>query len=260
MKKTAAVLLTLILLLSAVLPVTAFAETKVTLAKKAKTKDGLTTITWSVSGTEPASYWVWAKCVSGDAQSRFLLGTTVSHKISTGMLMPGKKYEITVSNITGTVSATKKYTIPKAEEFKDEKLKSTSIKVTMAPVKNSWGKYTSPKSAGSLKAKTIKKGLKNKSEIYSVKYQFKMPRLSKARDFLVSIFIEAPNGFLKCVFSRDVEFNRVNNGYQTLWLEMLDGDFFEDLYEATKEIPEGKYKVTMYWDGMLVNSSSFSVK
>ncbi len=258
MRKTTAVLLSLVLLLAAFLPAAAGADTAVKLADDVRSRDGKVTISWHVTGTGVSSFKVYAKFSSGDSkQTRYLIGMTSSNSITTGRLMPGKRYEITVTDVLGNQLGSKSYKMPKEGKFKDSKLKSSSVKVTITPMKQSGS--SKPKKA-TLKAKTIKKAVKKNGDAYSVKYHIKMPRLTKDRSFFVSIFIQAPNDFMKCALAQDVDFDKVSNGYQTLWLDMLDTDFFPDLYEATKEIPSGKYKITMYWDGMLVNSSTFKVK
>ena len=57
-----------------------------------------------------------------------------------------------------------------------------------------------------------------------------------------------------------MEFKRVSGGYQTIWYYMLGDDYFENLYKITGDIPSGNYTVTMFWDGMYVNQSTFKVK
>ena len=261
MKRYTAVLLVLFLL-AACAAAPAAAETTVKLDDEVTVKKGHTTISWSVSGTDSSTWYVWAEAVNGEAkQTRFLLGISSSHKITADTLMPGKKYEITVMDGAFNTLATKKYKIPKAEKFKDSKLKAKSIVIRITPVKYESGSSKDPAQIKTLKADTIRKAVKkNSSTIYGVKYHMRMPTLAKERKFFVSIFMEAPNGYLKTCKALDVTFEKVNHGYQTLWFKILDTDFFSEMYKANSEVPAGEYKVSMFWDGMLVNSGKFVVR
>ena len=116
-----------------------------------------------------------------------------------------------------------------------------------------------PSRVKSLKAKDIKKALKNGNSNYGVKYTMKMPQLAKARSFFVTLAFESPDGFLWTVLADDIEFKRVNGGYQVLWFPIVGQRFFSELYDTTKDIPTGKYKIYLYWDGMLVDKSTFNV-
>ena len=58
----------------------------------------------------------------------------------------------------------------------------------------------------------------------------------------------------------DVTFDRVNNGYQTIWWNLAGVDFFYNLYNITGDIPSGTYRTHLYWDGMWVNDSTFKVQ
>ena len=59
--------------------------------------------------------------------------------------------------------------------------------------------------------------------------------------------------------SQDETYDRVNNGYQTMWYYMIGSNFFSQLYSTTGTIPQGEYKVHLFWDGMWVNTSTFRV-
>ena len=77
---------------------------------------------------------------------------------------------------------------------------------------------------------------------------------------MITLVIEAPDGFKLVDKAGDLNFDRVSNGYQTVWLQLAGDRFFEALYRNTGNIPTGTYQVTLYWDGAWVNTSSFTVR
>ena len=90
-------LLALLALLIVCVPANAPAETTVTINKDVKCKDGYTTISWKVKGEKQTSYMVFAEAVNADAEQELMyLGITTKNSIKTGLLIPGKKYKISV--------------------------------------------------------------------------------------------------------------------------------------------------------------------
>ncbi len=173
--------------------------------------------------------------------------------------MPGKKYEVTLTTFFSTLD-TRTYTVPDVPLFEDGKLKNTSVKVSIEPRRLAKGdEYSNAKKVNGLSASKIISAIQDGNESYGFKYQMRMPQLAKPRTFYVTIYIESPDGYLDAESWGDITFDRVNNGYQTIWFHFLGGDYFKDLYDTTGNVPAGNYKITMYWDGMFVNESVLKI-
>ena len=55
-------------------------------------------------------------------------------------------------------------------------------------------------------------------------------------------------------------FERVADGYQTLWSNFTGNAIFYYEYDQFAHVPAGKYQVELYWDGMFVSRSTLTVK
>jgi len=218
---------------------------------------GQTAIRWEGgSGT----YDVRIQAVNGSAaQHRWNIGSSATGSLSTGMLMPGKTYIVSLMDASYNVADEKTYTIPSVSDFQDGKLTPRSIRVSIETRSLAAGLAKDQAKKTGLSAKKIISGLESGDMSYGFKYQMRMPQLAKARTFYVTIYIEAPNGYLDPEVWSDITFDQVRNGYQTIWWNFLGGDYFKDLYETTGEVPTGNYTVTMFWDGMFLNQSTFKV-
>lgn len=264
-RRGTSVLLILCLLAASVLclPVSASGETKATLNKKLKYNAGRTTISWKTEGEEEESYAVTYQLLdSGTSpQSRFRTDGIKKHSFETGDFIPGKKYEVTLWGPLFNILDQRTYTVPEAEEFVDGKLKATSVKISVEPVKmkNGGNPKKDTKKLKSLKASEIIEGYRSGKTDYGVRYTMKMPRLAKARSFFVTIAFESPDGYLFVDKAGDLTFDRVNGGYQTVWLYITGNYFFYYLYKQREEIPTGTYKIHLFWNGMKVQTQSFKV-
>ena len=195
-------------------------------------------------------------------QQMIRVGTTSGHSIEALDPIPGKSYDVYVADEGFQILGKKTYRIPDAPEFKNGKMTKKSAKISMEPRKMRSGgdRKKDTKKVKKLVASEIRDGLDNKSTVYGVKYNIRMPQLAKGREFFTTIAMEAPNGFMFTVVADTLSFDRVKNGYQNLWFYMIGDTFFDYLYRNTGEIPTGNYKVSLFWDGMWVNTSTFSVK
>ncbi len=263
MKKTYRNLTTLILLAVlciALMPLPAQADdTTVTISGTVNYDKGTATITWKVNGTAPSSCYVFGEVKNHgvSAQETLYLGTTSTDYIRTDKLMPGISYEITVMDEVFSTLGSATIRMPDVPEFQDGKLKSTSVKIKTEPRKYAIADQKA-KSVKKLSAKEIEEGLEN-DVYYGVKYLMRMPQLAKGRAFFVTLVFESPDGFLHVERATDITFDRVNNGYQTIWWEIAGPDFFDRLKDTVGFIPTGTYQIYLYWDGMFVNQSSFKV-
>lgn len=264
MKKTISLCMLLALLATvfACVPLTASAGTSVTLADGVSYSAGTTTISWTVEGDALSTYVVIGEAINGDVkQQMFKIAETPSNSATTAELIPGKSYRIYVANSDLNILDYKEYTMPDPVTFQDGLLKDTSVKITAEPVKLHAGGNVAKntKKINSLKAGEIMSGLQDGSYTYGMKYTMKMPQLAKPRNFFVTVAFEAPNGFLWTEVKQDETFDRVNNGYQTLWYYMIGDTFFQLLNKNAGQIPQGEYKIHLFWDGMYVNTTAFNV-
>ena len=221
---------------------------------------GRTTIRWDVTGTDPGSFQVTVQPVNngGAIQAVREAGETNAHSIVTTECLPGKSYEITLKDGSGDVLDRQTFTMDEAATFEDGKLKHNSVKITMEFRKTTDGKKF--QKIKGLNGQEIVNGFLEKGPYYGIKYTMRMPQLAKERSFFVTLAFEAPNGYLFVEQAADVTFERVNRGYQTLWWNLAGYEFFRDMMIHNFEIPSGEYKVHLFWDGMWVNTSTFSMK
>ena len=238
----------------------ASAETEVTLNDKISYSGGYSRISWSVSGDEAESYRVYARLINNGTaeQTTWFQGETKSHSLSSVELLPGKQYEITVTDENYMILDQRQYSLNQAQTFVDGKLKDTSVKVTTELRKQTFGQKA--KKVDSLKAVDIMNAIDNNTADYGIKFQMRMPQLAKQRAFFVTLAFESPDGYLSVEVASDVTFERVNNGYQTIWWDLVGDNFFKYLYAANRTIPSGTYNVYLFWDGMWVNTTSFKVR
>ncbi len=239
---------------------TALAETRVTLKDYLPYENGKTRIEWDVTGDEASSYKVLLQLINNGtaSQTRWNVGKTDKHYIQTSECLPGKAYEITVTDANNNVLDRASFQMDEPETFVDGKLKNTSIKITTKPRKVATG-TRDYKDVKALKKSEIIEGVTSKKTYYGIRYQMKMPQLVKERSFFVTLAFESPDGYVYVEQATDVEFSRVSNGYQTLWWEITGMNFFANLYSSTGDIPTGTYTVYLYWDGMWVNTTTFKV-
>ena len=157
-----------------------------------------------------------------------------------------------------SILGTQQYTMPDVPVFQDGKLKDTSVKISIELRQTDTSLKV--KKLNAFKAADMNSLLEGKQTYFCMKYQMRMPRLAKDRTFYVQLVYESPNGYTYTDKADNVTFERVANGTQTLWWEYAGADFFTQLYKQTGSIPVGQYKVTLYWDGCKVNTSTFNVK
>ena len=234
-------------------------ETAYKLANSLTYNKGITTVSWTYEGTEKAKYVVGQVIDNGSAEQSIWIADDVSStRATTGECIPGKRYHIEILDSMYSVLAEKDYDMPAPVKFEDGKLKDVSVKVKMELRSAPYGTWDYKK-VNKFSAAKIQEDLKAETTWYGVKYQMQMPQLAKPRTFFVTLAFESPDGFLYVENCDDVTFDRVDGGYQTIWWNLIGGNFFRALYRMNEKIPSGKYKAILFWDGMLVNESSFTV-
>ena len=156
----------------------------------------------------------------------------------------------------GNVLATRQYIMDDPVTFEDGKLKNKSVKISIETRKRVGD--ADPKKVN-FKAREIINNIDSDDVFYGLKYSMRMPQLAQARSFFVTLAFESPDGYLDVAEAQDIDFDRVNRGYQTIWFILAGKYFFRHLYEATGDVPVGKYTTYLFWDGMWVHTGSFKV-
>ena len=260
MMKRIALALVLALAVSALLPQgAALAAATYELDSYVTYDTGRTTISWSRSGdAEEVTVYIQVINNGTSEQSLWRIGTTTGTKVTTTEMLPGRSYRVSLTDSDNYVLAEKDYDMPAPVTFQDGNLKSTSVKVKIekrsAPYNTR--NYSMEKS---LSASKIQSNMEAKTTWYGVKFLMQMPRLAKPRTFFVTLAFESPDGYLYVETAQEITFDKVNGGYQTIWWDLIGTYFFRDMLAKTGTVPAGKYTTILFWDGMLVNQSTFDV-
>ncbi len=258
MKKILAVTALLLILL---LPLSVLAGTAVTLDATVSVNSGRSVIRWTPGDLPAGGYKVYVSAVNpgGSAELVQLAGTTDGSSLTTGLLAPNRTYKVYVTNTDNIILGSAVYITEDVPVFEDGKLKHTSVKISTEPrrLNNATGKF---KKLKSFKASEMESTMASEPDTYfCMKYLMRMPKLIKARAFFVQVVFDAPNGYSYTEKAEDVTFDKVKNGYQTLWWDRAGANFFSQLYSQTGSIPAGEYTITLYWDGCFVNTTTFKV-
>ena len=232
------------------------------------TDTGRYTITWEDSANA-GPYQLTYQYVdesSNAVQCNFWAGpsekdsTTTSKSYTYLYLIPGKTYKFTVEDSKG-VKTSRVITLPTPSSFVDGKLKSSSIKVSWKyRYMESGMAYEDARSLSKFSAAEMMTNMTNSGYRYGLYYRIDLPQLAKSRNFYTTIAFYAPNGFASAEVSGDTSHSSFNNasGSYCAW-HCAGTGFFDLLYEKNGTIPTGTYTVELYWDGMFVKSTTFTV-
>ena len=232
------------------------------------TDAGRYTITWEDSANA-GPYQLTYQYVdesSNAVQCNFWAGhsekesTTTSKSYTYLYLIPGKTYKFTVEDSKG-VKTSRVITLPTPSSFVDGKLKSSSIKVSWKyRYMESGMAYEDARSLKKFSAAEMMTNMTNSGYRYGLYYRISLPQLATSREFFTTIAFYAPNGFVHTEVARDVSYSSFNNasGSYCAW-HCAGTGFFDLLYEKNGTIPTGTYTVELYWDGMFVKSTTFTV-
>ncbi len=217
---------------------------------------GHVTVTWTDSENRKPYTVCYRYEDSSVSQPLYSIGKNVTAQSYTlDCLIPGKTYTITIIDADNQ-RASRSYTLPKPDEFEDGKLKASSIKVGIeGRYKGVSDKYSQAKRVSVLKASDI---VSNRGTYdYGFRYNISYPQLAHSRQYLTQIAVYAPNGYMESELVQEHEYGSQYAGYH--WY-ILGTQTFDAVYKNTGTIPAGKWTVELYWDGMFVNRSTFTVK
>jgi len=251
--------LILMLMLAFSLAFTAFADTTVTLDESVMTINGQSTIQWKSDSVPQGGFTVIVGALNPRGSDPLLqmAGQTTGKSLITGLLAPEKTYLVYVVDSDFSILDTHEYVMPSVSDFEDGLLTKKSVKVSIELRQaTSDGTYKRIKSFNASDMNALASGGTGFS---CMKYQMEMPQLAYARNFYVQLVFEAPNGYTFTDKAQDITFDRVNDGYQTVWWDYAGADFFDSLYTQTGSIPSGVYTIYLYWDGYFVNTLTFNV-
>ena len=237
----------------------AHAENEVSLHDYLPYKGGKTTIAWDIKDEGKTQYLVTYKVIDNGTAEQSVLeaGKTFGNSVETPGIIPGKCYEISVKDLMGNILDQKAYRMDEAETFQDGNLKNTSIKIYIKPSRMESGK--DPKQISTLKAADMEKGFSNKSVYYGLWYKMAMPQKIKARNVYVTLAFESPDGYVYVDKVTNLEVEK-NKGREEFYWKIAGADFFWQMYRQNGRIPTGKYAVYLFWNGQLVNTSTFTIK
>lgn len=226
------------------------------------TSDGRVTVRWTDSSSAGPYKVAYEYAGPGSAtQASFWAGgnesnATVSTKSYTFTeLLPGYSYIIKVTDKNyNTVTATVK--VPSGGTFTDGKLKNTSVSVSVST------KYKNSEetvfSVSKFDHSTMEKYIKDGSRFYGLHYEITMPSLAYKRTYFEQLAFFSSNGYCETVYAGDSSYDNVDNK-ANYWWSCIGSGFFQRLYSKNNAIPDGTYYVRLYWNGMLVNETKFTV-
>ncbi len=220
------------------------------------TDKGRVTVTWTDSENRQP-YTVCYTYEGGSAvQTYYRASSDVRTKSYTfEALIPGKTYKITIIDANNQ-SISKTYRLPTPTEFADGKLKASSIKIGIEPrYKGVSDAYEKARKISALKASEI---VSNRGKYeYGVRYTIDYPQLAYSREYLTHIALIAPNGYAESeVWSTQA----YGSEYINLYWYLLGPWTFDKIYEQNGTVPAGTWTLELYWDGMFVNRSTFTVQ
>lgn len=221
--------------------------------------DGQSTIRWNSDSVPQGGFTVIIEALNsrGSASLFQMAGQTTQNSLITGILAPNNTYRVYIVDNDFNILDSHDYVMPSVSDFQDGKLTTKSVKVTTEKRQaTSDGKY---KRVSSFNATDMNAIASAGTAFSCMKYQMQMPQLAYSRNFYVQLVFEAPNGYVYTEIAKEVTFDRVNDGYQTLWWDYAGADFFDALYRQTGNIPSGQYTIYLYWDGYFVNALTFAV-
>ena len=219
---------------------------------------GVYTIRWTGGSTASQPYRIEYELSSGKGER---LGSSgiYSNSHTTAWMIPGEEYKVTLTDSKGKTYSGK-VRVPAASSYRDGKFTASSIEIMISQRRDQDGDtsdgnavYVNGFNANDMKNNIVKKGW-----AYGLYYRFVLPSNFTERTYMQTVIFTAPNGYRYIWYAYDCTHKYLGDGWLWRW-EIMGTEFFETLIEEYNLIPTGKYEVSLYWDGMHVNTQSFQV-
>lgn len=218
---------------------------------------GRFTVSWTDS-EDKSPYKVLAQCQGSPdvLQPQYIESEgTSAFSFTMENLLPGRTYTIEIQDCEG-ISASRTYTLPDAGTFVDGLLKANGIRVGVEFRRKESGERTEEaRRVVSLKASDM--AASRDIYDYGFRYQIRTPSLAQSRAYFTQVALIAPNGYTDCEIFMDLDYSRESSG--RFWY-MLGDWTFDMMLAKNGSIASGKWTVELYWDGMLVNQSFFTIR
>ena len=229
---------------------------------KLTSDNGRVTVRWTDSANAGPYKVAYEYAGSGSAtQASFWAGgnetkATVSSKSFTFTeLLPGCTYIIKVTD-KNYKTITQKVTVPGGNTFSDDRLKASSINVTITYKYKKDGDQVYGLSK--FDKSTMEQHIKAGDRSYGLRYEIAMPSLARARTYFEQLAFVASNGYCETVYAGDSTYDNVGSK-TNYWWSCIGTSYFQRLYNKNGAIPAGNYTARLYWNGMLVNETKFVV-
>ena len=224
--------------------------------------NGQVTVHW-VDTDNAGPYRVSFRYVGGTAaQCGYWAGgdqpsSTVTEKSFTfTRLISGYTYEITVRD-RNDVAVTQEITVPAAGKYESTKLRLSALSVQISP------KYQNKQdlifNLNSFRANDIEKYSADETRFYGIRYEINIPQLSSKLNVMEQVVAVGPTGYCETLFAGPQQYENTDSARKYYW-DCLGRYYFINMYSSNSAVARGKYRVELYWDGKLVNTSYFDVE
>ena len=195
--------------------------------------------------------WYWAGTNEEDS-------ITYTKSFTIDGLIPGKTYQFEVTDRNGK-SIKNVHTLPSPRDFfesySDSDFGEAFLGVDIVPAVKAYDQADEEaETISSLDASLIVSNMG--SEEFGFQYSINCLELDQSYTYYTQIFVTAPNGYIGCLLSHDIEYKA---GYGGVYWSFLGSEMFEMVYDKFASIPSGTWTVDLYLDGMHVNTSYFPI-
>ncbi len=216
---------------------------------------GRVTVSWTdTENRQP--YTVAYRYVDDSAPQDLILGADdlTSNWFTIENLIPGKTYLVVVFDADDQMIY-ESYVLPEVEEFTDGELTASSVEGWVEPIcKGSSDEWADAAHLSELKASEI---ISSRGTYeYGFEYNIRHGVLPNPREYFTQCMIYAPNGYVISTIGSDVEYGADQSDGQ----KFIRPSLFDRVYDRTGEIPAGTWTFELYWNGMFVNRSTFTLQ
>ena len=161
-------------------------------------------------------------------------------------LVPGVSYRLTVKDASGN---TAEYTYFAKQPGEAERI---GTKIRFKNMRYIYKNYVS----GPWEASEI---MRKNGVLHGLYLRLNYSTLKKTREFAFCVAVEAPNGFTDVILSGNLKMEH-GKSQMPAWSFIDMEDYFSILERYYGGVPTGEYTVTMYFDGGVAASETFTMK